>query len=257
MRWPIRALAVAAVLSVVTVACSDDSGGGAAGDTTTTTVTDTNDPADEAGPAEPVGPEVAGIDFGVLDLPPGDPYEDYTTVQDEFGVIDVQIPEDWSFLITEPVYPWGIDTGRVEDILSWGLQATGQPPKSEFALSDGDGPGTAVRFGSSSSEEEALRGLRQRVERYEFIDGGECDEPVAFDYDDGTHTGLAELWANCGSNDVAELLIGYAVGPAAGAEAWETDLEDYADVRIRLLTDADIDAATRLIESLDFTPVTP
>jgi hypothetical protein len=76
-------------------------------------------------------------------------------------------------------------------------------------------------------------------------------EAEAFDYDDGTYTGLAELWTDCGSDAEAELLISLAVG-----EDSELGVEDYPGVWVRLLTDADIDAATRMIESFNFTPTT-
>lgn len=257
MRPSMRAFGVAAVLVLLAVACGDDSDGGEAGGTTTTSTTSTADTAETTEPAEPIGPEVAEIDFGVLDLPPGDPYDSYTTVQDDTGVIEVQIPEDWAFLITMPVYPWGIDTGQVEDILASHLQATAQPPESEWAISDGDGSGASLLVGSAASEESALREFYKNIERYgAFDEEAACEEAGAFDYDDGTYTGQAELWTNCGSDAVAELLIGLTVGPAAGAEDWETDLKDHAGVRVRLLTDADIDAATRIIESLSFTPTT-
>ena len=89
MRPSMRALAVVVALALV-VGCSDDA-----------------DTADTTQSAEPIGPEVAGIDFGILDLPPGDPYEGYMVVGDDTGVFELEVPEDWSFLTTEPV-PWGM-----------------------------------------------------------------------------------------------------------------------------------------------------
>ena len=51
-----------------------------------------------------------------MDLPPGDPYENYVMVQDDTGVIQLELPEDWSWLHTESTWvPWPFLEARTED----------------------------------------------------------------------------------------------------------------------------------------------
>jgi hypothetical protein len=168
--------------------------------------------------------EVAGVDFGILDLPPGDPYDDYTELVDDTGTIRVEVPRDWSDTDTAP-------TGAEQ--FPFMLAATAY----DGFFSGWDSPGVfVVNQPTAQSEQAELDAQDERVDLT-----GTCEAMEAFDYDDGSYTGLAELWMGCGPDDAGELAISTFVG------------DDHLLAMVQLLTEADIDAATRIIETFSLT----
>ena len=100
-----------------------------------------------------------------------------------------------------------------------------------------------VSFSHDPRDDSEAEELEETAEAWEL--GFECEDSADFDYDDGSYTGLAQLWTDCFDKGLGHLVISTLVG------------EDHLLVQVFLATDADIDAdigaATRIIETFSFT----
>ncbi|HMQ28341.1 MAG TPA: hypothetical protein PKA98_20295 [Acidimicrobiales bacterium] len=178
------------------------------------------------------GGVVAGVDFGVLDLPPGEPYDEYVTLVDDTDTLEVEVPAAWSDTITEPR---GIAADEDFEQNAWPY-VSAAVDQDEFA-EGWSSPGVfTVNKITATSERTELDELDERIDL-----AGNCVEMSAFDYDDGSYTGLAELWQDCTSAGAAVLAISTLV-----------EGTDHLLTVVQLLTDADIEAATRVIETFSF-----
>ena len=73
----------------------------------TTTVSSETPGPERTDGADLAGDTVAGVDFGFLDLPPGEPYGgEYVELVDDTGTIRVEVPEEWSDVETTPTGVW-------------------------------------------------------------------------------------------------------------------------------------------------------
>ena len=240
---PVRAVLPVLLLVAALAGCGD--GGpfpNAVGTTSTTSdpVSDTtvettagSDETDESDVVDGNETVVAGIDFGVLDLPPGDPYDEYTEFVDDTGTIMVEVPTDWSDIDTEPVEAESdgdaIDLPRI----------SAEPVTTEGYIEG------LVAFSHDPRDDSEAEELEETAEAWELEFECECEDSADFDYDDGSYTGLAQLWTDCFDKGLGHLVISTLVG------------EDHLLVQVFLATDADIDAdigaATRIIETFSFT----
>lgn len=219
----LRTLAPALMVFAVLGACGDDGPGQDAAETTTSDITGTTVEGTE--PADGTDPVVAGVDFGMLDLPPGEAYEDYALIEDDTGSLEVEVPVEWSDVDTAPS---GTD--------QWPYLLAAAEYDGFFSGWDSPGVFVVNQLVAGSDQEE----LDAQDERVDLT--GRCQAMESFDYDDGSYSGLAELWTGCGPEQAtAELVI-------------STFVEDeHLLAMVQLLTDADIAAATRIIETFSFT----
>ena len=236
---PVRAVLPVLLLVAALAGCGD--GGpfqNAVGTTSTTSdpVSDTtvettagSDETDESDVVDGNETVVAGIDFGILDLPPGDPYDEYTELVDDTGTIMVEVPTDWSDIDTEPVEAESdgdaIDLPRI----------SAEPVTTEGYVEG------LVSFSHDPRDDSEAQELEETAEAWELEFECECEDSADFDYDDGSYTGLAQLWTDCFDKGLGHLVISTLVG------------EDHLLVQVFLATDADIGAATRIIETFSFT----
>ena len=222
----VRTLPPVLVLLVALVGCGDtvvDTP-----QTATAPATDTTAVDDTTVETTPPTPEaegvVAGIDFGALDLPPGEPYDGYTELVDDTGTIQVKVPTAWSDTDTAPSgedeWPYVLASADIDGVIS-----------------DWTTPGVfVVHQSTAGSEQDELDAQDDRVDLT-----GTCQAMQSFEYDDGSYTGLAELWTGCASDQAAELVISTSVDG------------DHLLAMVQMLTEADIDAAIRVIETFSFT----
>ena len=198
----------------------------------TTTVSSETPGPERTDGADLAGDTVAGVDFGFLDLPPGEPYGgEYVELVDDTGTIRVEVPEEWSDVETTP-------TGDADDFESddeWPYIAAA-PDLTVFRV-DQSGPGVAVWNNiSATSEQEELddfsAGLNLRRD---------CEDMAAYDYDDGSYTGITELWTGCKDDEPDRLVISTLVD------------DSHLLVWMQLSTQADLDAAAEVIETFSFT----
>jgi predicted secreted protein len=207
------------VLAVGPLACGD--GGGPV--TLRTEPEETSSTADTSQDDEDVEERsVHGVDLSELDLPDAEPYEEYVLVEDDTEQVEVEVPVDWADVDTRPAVRGdrevpGIWASTDLDALGSGYQVPGvqvdlrtaTAPDRLFELLDAD----------NATEES-------------------CDAPQSSDYDDGLYRGTAELWTNC-SDDGAALLE--LVVLRAGNQ--------YVTLEVQMLTDADVGAALRALET--------
>ncbi len=213
--WARSVVVGLAVLALVAAAC--DGGGDSTDDTTTTTGDETEER------------EAAGIDFSGLSLPDGEAYEDFTTVTDDSETLEVEVPTAWDDVDGE---------GREADGETYD-QIVASPDVEAFNTGYGE-PG--VMFNDSPVEEKAggAPASEQKLNDYANQVGLDdaCSESETFDYDDGTYTGSAELWPDCGDDDAAVLAVSAA--PEQGTRLF---------VSVQMVTDPDIDAAIKIVET--------
>jgi hypothetical protein len=146
---------------------------------------------------------VAGVDFGLLDLPPGDPYDEFMELVDDTGTIQVDVPTAWSETDTAPRGP----DEPAESDEAW-PSAGASTDIDDFYDAGFGAPGVVVVNNlSAESEQGELDALDTRIDL-----SGNCDDGAAFDYDDGSHSGLAQLWTGCGPGGAAELAISTFAG---------------------------------------------
>ncbi len=220
-RWARAGVAGLAVLTLLAAACGGDD---SADDTTTTTGGETGDR------------EAAGIDFSGLSLPGGEAYADYTTVTDDSGTLEVEVPTDWDDVDPGP----GTDPDQEgqDDAVSYD-QILASTDVDAFNSGYGT-PGVVfndapveTKAGGVSASEQQLTNYANRI----GLDDA-CGDSETFDYDDGTYTGSAELWPDCG--DDAAAVVAVSAAPEQGSRLF---------VSVQMVTDPDIDAAVKVVET--------
>jgi len=192
----------------------------------------TTPPTTRPRPTTPPGPElpadVFGIDFSDLELAVDDAPDDFRTVEDDTGTLEIEVPTGWGDLDTRPI----------------DYEGTGSAP-SIWASGDLD----------HYAEDYDLGGLRFEVLTHEAVGdrpedvldhyaetsaaGSNCDDSTDSDYDDGLYTGTARLWRGC-PDGAAILHVAAAPTPSG---TW------YLGLEVQMATTAHVDVAVRALES--------
>ena len=232
MRLWVRVLAV-----LVAVVPAGRGGGGPLKDeiavTTTTpsptTVSSATTGSDTTDGSVIAGDTVAGVDFAFLDLPPGDPYSgNHVEIVDDTRTIRVEVPEEWTDVGTTP-------TGDFDSEDAWPYIAAA-PDLTIFRV-ERTGPGVAMWNNvSATAEQEELDDFSAGLSPSRG-----CEDMATYDYDDGSCTGIAELWTGCKDDEPDRLVISTLVDGS------------HLLVWIQLSTEADLKAAAEVIETLSFT----
>ncbi len=165
---------------------------------------------------------IYGVDFSGLELPEGDPHDSYELVEDDTQQIEVEVPTDWNDVDTTVAEREGRDVPGIW--ASTDIEAL----DSGYSV-----PGLQLDLRTVTSTDTALALLNSDNATTEV-----CGDLETFDYDDGRYQGVAELWTDCGEDGAALLQL---VVLRAGNQ--------YVTSEIQMLSDADIDAAVRALET--------
>jgi serine protease Do len=168
-----------------------------------------------------------GTDTGTT----GEAYSEYTAWTDNLGAIQVEVPTSW---VEVDGTPWTSDNGA--DFASiWA-----SPNLADF---DGTWGTPGVKFNVTADKEkvgghiqmlEATRGL-------EFLRACKLDD--RYEYNDGAYRGFYDYYINCGASAAAYMIL-VAV-----------PVQDTGDiilfVEIQIITDADVEAADRILQTFN------
>jgi serine protease Do len=157
---------------------------------------------------------------GGTPLTPGEAYE-YTTVQDDTGLLVVDVPTAWGDLQTETVSD---EAGEYAQILA-------APDVQQF-LETFDVPGMsfAIDLAAQLTVDDWLAASDYSAA---------CTSDGAEPYDDGLYTGSLQVWYGCGGTGAVLAVI--AAGPPTG--------EFSVRVVVQALSDADLEALDRIVQS--------
>ena len=152
----------------------------------------------------------------------GASYSEYTQISDDTGAIKVEVPQEWSDV-----------NGNALDGVFPALAAS-----TDLAALNGgwDAPGVIVAKAdiADGDPDELLN---------EFDQSEDCTSTGREDYDDGLYTGKFEVWESCGGTDTSILTI----------VAQPEDKAFAVFVLVQIVTDADLDATDKIIETFQAT----
>jgi serine protease Do len=151
-----------------------------------------------------------------------DTYTNYRFVNDNSGLLSVEIPVDWGDVDGSP---WTLDG----DVI--GLSVTAAPNINNFNNS-WTTPG--VFFGAS---DEFVLPTNELLDLFDF--GDSCQYGGRDSYQDPVYAGVYDLWVDCGGT--GSLLVVVVVEPADGSYT--------AVVLVQVVSDADLDALDRILDS--------
>lgn len=218
---PLRRRRVApliAALALLAGGCADDDPPAttttAAESTTTAPATSTTDAGDER--------FAFGVDLSGVALPAGEAYETYVLVEDDTEQVEAEVPTDWDDLDTRPA------------------ERNGREVPGIWASTDLDAlvegytvPGVQLDLRTARSTDRLLGLLAD-----DNATTANCAGPETFDYDDGLYVGAAELWTDCGAAGAALLHLATLRGG-----------DQYVTAEVQMVTDPDVDAAVRILET--------
>lgn len=161
----------------------------------------------------------------------GSDYTDYVSVYDDYQSIVVDVPSSWSQLDGSP---W-VDGG---DVIGARLIAA---PNLDGFLSTWGTPG--LRF-NVSDDLAKLGGYIQVLDIYRADYLAVCELDNRYDYDDGYYRGSFDYYTRCGGSGGADYLILSAVPVDASQQLLIV-------VEVQILTNADVDAADRILSTFD------
>ena len=236
----VRALAVLFTLALLAVACGDDSSSTdttesdepttttESDDTTTTTAEEDDDSAglgsdgaggDEREKAVDEFEEEVRTGTGSEDTSGGVAYEGYTTVQDDSGVLSVDVPVEWS------------DVDGSEGL--FGPDVVASVSVQQF-LEDFSVPG--VEFQATTlSTQTPPEVLGELASRFSTL----CAPGAVEDYADPLYTGVSQLFTDCGGTTTSFVWV--AIEPA--------DQSFIAIVGVQIVTDRDIEALGTILDT--------
>jgi hypothetical protein len=233
-------LVIAAILATVVVALIiSRSGGDDPEAATTSTVPDTTTTTDDVTTTEPAttteaaaaatttttttGPAPTSA-TGNLPLPPGPAYVGFETINDDSGLLEMNVPIEWS---DRGGLPWAPDGGAVVGVTlrastDWvGYQERWDTPGVFFGASD--------EFGVTPEA---------------FLDARTWNQSCTYDgretYDDGAYVGVFDTWIDCGGLPTDFVTI--AASPPG-------DPGTLLYVQFLAVTDPDLDALEEIISS--------
>lgn len=214
----------ALILSLLLVAAACGDGGDRP--SASTTQTSGAETTETTAAKDPVAPDdersLYGVDLSALELPPADAYDEYDLYEDDTAEVEVEVPSAWGDVDTRLATRDDVEVPGVW--ASTDLEALGTGYSA---------PGVQVDLRTASSEDRLID-LLNTDNATEDV----CSGPERFDYDDGLYTGTAELWTGCTDDGTALLQL---VALRAGNQ--------YVTVEVQMRTDADVDAALRVLET--------
>lgn len=148
----------------------------------------------------------------------------FASITDDFGTLRVDAPGDWDDVNGAA---WEFEGETV------GASVSASPDLQAYQ-DTWETPG--MFFGASSSlvEQYDVEGL---LDYFDY--SGDCDYDARYDYEDSAYTGRYDLWTNCGEAGSQFLVL--AAAPEDGSYI--------TLVQIQAVTDADVDAAERILGS--------
>lgn len=216
---PRRVALLIAALALLAAGCGDDPP-----TTTTTTAESTTTSTASATTTTAAGDErfAFGVDLSGVALPAGEAYETYVLVEDDTEQVEAEVPTDWDDLDTRPA------------------ERNGREVPGIWASTDLDAlvegytvPGVQLDLRTARSTDRLLGLLAD-----DNATTANCAGPEAFDYDDGLYVGAAELWTDCGAAGAALLHLAAFRGG-----------DQYVTAEVQMVTDPDVDAAVRILET--------
>jgi serine protease Do len=174
---------------------------------------------DELTPFETLPEEVAS------ELPPGEPYTEYTPVTDDSGTLEISVPVQWSEVNGAPVV--ADDGTEVRDVIA-------APDLNAF-----------VNTWSSSGVDFMVIGPEQALTITELLDGIQptCTDNGREPYDDGLYVGEVQYWTACDGTAAEVVVI------AAEPEGKEFIVRVIA----QLATQADLEALDQIVQTFRVT----
>ena len=184
--------------------------------------------------------ETAGV-FGQQlagDVPDtGSDYSEYTQVTDDYGAIVVEVPSGWNDVDGSA---W-IDEGDVIGASIWAA------PDLDGFINTWATPGLIFNV---SDDLARLGGYVQLLDIYRDLYIGSCELDGRYDYDDGYYRGKFDYFVKCGGAGGADFLILTAV-------PIDTSVKLLILVEVQILSNADVDAADRILATFDVVGVLP
>jgi len=166
-----------------------------------------------------------------------DSYDSYVVVTDDYGSIEMEIPEVWDEVDGSP---W-VDSGDIIGASIWAspdlddFNATWTTPGVMFNVSD---------------DLATLGGYVQLLDFYREEFMSECDYDSRYDYDDGVFRGKYDLFVKCGG----------AIGPALlilSAVPSDNPTDYLIVVMVNVVTDADYEALDRILSTFNVVGLLP
>lgn len=186
-------------------------------------------PETTVAPEEVVQPE--GGEAG--SLPPGTPYTEYVLITDVSNLIEMRVPVEWS---DSSGNGWEDDWGD-DGVLESGPSLTASPDRQAWV----DGWGTPGVFLGASLPTGWTHDELLDFSNYNWA----CTLDGRFDYEDGLYTGRFDSFSGCG--DERSNFMNAYVQPADGT--W------IANLQIVMVTEADREAASTIVESFVIQPL--
>jgi Protein of unknown function (DUF2510) len=183
---------------------------------------------DAAGPAPEPQLVLLAEDLGVDEIvdPGGSTYNGFMSVSDDSGTIVVDVPVQWSDV---DGLPWVLDDGTaLPDVAAssdlGAFSETYNAPGVEVTATDIG----VIDVPTAMTEFAPL----------------ECTNAGSEPYDDSMFEGEIAFFTDCGGTDTVYVLL---------AASYKPEPERIALMRAQILTDADIDAVVRVLETFNFT----
>lgn len=174
---------------------------------------------------------VLGQELGDQVHDTGSGYSDYMQITDDYNAIVVEVPTSWGEMDGRP---W-IDSGEVIGASIWAA-----PDLNGFINTWGT-PG--VKFDVSDDLAE-LGGYIQVLDIVSADFRGPCELDGRYDYNDGFYRGKYDYFTKCGGLPNVSYLVLSAV-PV------DTSQQLLIVVQVQILSDADVDAADRILRTFD------
>lgn len=184
--------------------------------------------------------ETAGVFAQQLagDVPDtGTNYSEYTQISDDYGAIVVEVPSGWTDINGSA---W-IDEGDVIGASIWAA------PDLDSFINTWGTPGVIFNV---SDDLARLGGYVQLLDIYRDLYIGSCELDGRYDYDDGYYRGKFDYFVKCGGSGGADFLVLTAV-------PIDTSVSMLILVEVQILTNADVDAADRILATFDVVGALP
>jgi hypothetical protein len=170
---------------------------------------------------------VVAQDLGVDDLvePAPTTYADYMTVSDDSGTVIVDVPVEWAEVDGAPIEL--ADGTLVADVAA--------SSDLDAFIETWDAPGVEV-----SATDTSVIDVPTAMREFAPPD---CTSAGTEPYDDAVFAGQIAFSTGCGGTDTIHVLV---------AASYKPEPERIALVQAQVLSDADVDAVVRVLETFDF-----